>query len=71
MNEERRKFIKTACFCGVFLLAGKVIGSVFPSMLKNENHNDQEKLPSSKRKASGNGSAFYDDNGNKVLIIEK
>ncbi len=72
MNQERRKFIKTACLCGGFLLAGKVVGSLFPSLLRGGVAEAKSSNTSGVKKISGGkSSAFYDNQGNKVLIIEK
>ena len=71
MNQERRKFIKTACLCGGFLLAGKVIGSLFPSILRGSDVEAKSNNSGIKKISSGKSSSFYDNQGNKVLVIEK
>ena len=67
MNKERRKFIRTACLCGGFLLFGRIAGSIFPGINTSKSNTN---IPQ-KENSGDKESAFYDNKGNKVLVIEK
>ena len=67
-NPNRRKFIKTALLCGGFFLVGRVMGSLFPNTAK---FSGSENLLEKNKRESDRAVAYYDNNGNKVLIVEK
>jgi hypothetical protein len=71
MNQERRKFIKTACLCGGFLLLGKTIGAMFPGIMKSVSAKENDNSLDYKKTTNKKSSVFYDSEGNRVLIIEK
>ncbi len=70
LNQNRRKLIKTSVLCGGFFFLGRILGSVAPSLSKKIDYEKNNSFPEN-RKEDEKRVAYYDNKGNKVLVIEK
>ncbi len=70
INSNRRKFIKTSLLCGGFFFFGKIAGSLITNSTKLSTGDNDYLLGNNKREDEKRV-AYYDNNGNKVLVVEK
>ncbi len=70
LNQNRRKFIKTSVLCGGFFFLGRLLGSVAPGFSKNIDYEKNNSF-SKNRREDEEKVVYYDNKGNKVLVVEK